>query len=504
MPAVGTPFIILGADAVLAALPASPVQLAHACQALGFQLAAPATWGDELIAERCLEHLVGYEHPAAVMCSCPLVTQRLTRTSTALEPFMLTFTSPPVATARYLRAAFSGQTLHITYAGACPGADDESIDARLRPADLLDAFVEHGIVLGAQPNCFEALVPLDRRRFYSLPGGVPTRDHLERVARRELIEITGDDVVLELTQQLLDQVPALLDLAPSLGCACAGAGEHAVRGNARAALLTLEPPRARQRVLDQSVEVDVSQTLIEACALEWSADEEPAELEVHLAADTAPESERIVEIGDAPAMRETMLFEAVADDAPSMRETMLFEVISDDAPSMRETMLFEAIADEEVSIVGEVCVESDARAIILEAVVADDDVDATATDDVATDDVVTDAPVAGPPATPLYRRRPVSVRAAGALPRYASESGESVPRASLAVLRRALARIATRKARRQPKIERGRRDRSMELREGLVRAPVRTPRSLAIPSPDLPRPVPPPPAQRRPRTLLEM
>jgi hypothetical protein len=165
LPEEGTPFIILGADAVLAALPASPVQLAHACQALGYQLAAPATWGDELIAESCLEQLANYDHPTAVMCSCPLVTERLTRASTTLEPFMLTFTSPPVATARYIRAAFSGQALHITYAGSCPGAADESIDARIRPSDLLDAFVEHGIVVGAQPNCFDALVPLDRRRF---------------------------------------------------------------------------------------------------------------------------------------------------------------------------------------------------------------------------------------------------------------------------------------------------------------------------------------------------
>ena len=117
MPDVGTPFIILGADAVLAALPASPVQLAHACQALGFELAAPATWGDELIAERCLQQLAGYEHATAVMCSCPLVTERLTRASTTLEPFMLTFTSPPVATARYLRGAYDGQTLHITLRG---------------------------------------------------------------------------------------------------------------------------------------------------------------------------------------------------------------------------------------------------------------------------------------------------------------------------------------------------------------------------------------------------
>ncbi len=61
--------------------------------------------------------------PTAVMCSCPLVTERLTRASTMLEPFMLTFLAPPVATARYIRAAYQGQTLHITYAGACPGAE---------------------------------------------------------------------------------------------------------------------------------------------------------------------------------------------------------------------------------------------------------------------------------------------------------------------------------------------------------------------------------------------
>jgi hypothetical protein len=497
MPAVGTPFIILGADAVLAALPASPVQLAHACQALGFQLAAPATWGDELIAEGCLEHLVGYEHPGAVMCSCPLVTQRLTRASTTLEPFMLTFTSPPVATARYLRAAFSGQTLHITYAGACPGADDASIDARLRPAELLEAFVEHDIVIGAQPNCFDSLVPLDRRRFYSLPGGAPTRDHVERLARRELIEITGDDVVLELTQQLIDQVPALLDLAPSLGCVCAGAGEHAVRGNARAGLLTLEPPRARQRVLDASIEVDVSQTLVEACALEWSASEESTELEVHLAADTASESQPTVEIGDAPALRETRMFEAV-DDAPALRETTMYEAITD-SPAMRETMLFEAIADEDAP--------GDEPAGVAGAAGETREIERAPGEAAAVPEATAaaeDPPVAAQPAPSISRRRSGPVRPATALPRFASESGESVPRASLAVLRRALARIAKRKARRQPKVERGRRERSMELREGLSRSAARTPRSLAIPVADLPRPVPPPPARHRMRTMLEL
>lgn len=432
MPEVGTPFIILGADAVLTALPASPVQLAHACQALGFQLAAPATWGDELIAECCLDQLAGYEHPTAVMCSCPLVTERLTRASTTLEPFMLTFASPPVATARYLRAAFSGQTLHITYAGSCPGADDDSIDARLRPPDLLDAFIEHGIVLGAQPSCFDALVPLDRRRFYSIPGGVPTRDHVERAAHRALVELTDvEDVVLELTQHLVERTPALIDLAMPLGCACAGAGPHALSGNTRSGLLTLEPPRARQAVLDQSVQVDVSQTLIEACALHASAVEEESPLEVHLAADGVPSVADVIELSD----------------------------------------------------------ETDADF---------DEIDATVDTPLTADD---EQPSFAP-----ARRRSIIGRAPASLPRYATQSGDLVPRASLAVLRRAVARIAVRNARRQPKVERGRRDHTVELREGLSHAVTRTPRSLAIAAADLPRPVPPPPApaRRRPRTMLEL
>ncbi|HLB08631.1 MAG TPA: hypothetical protein VK617_03805 [Gemmatimonadaceae bacterium] len=430
LPDDGTPFIILGADAVLAALPASPVQLAHACQALGFHLAAPATWGDELIAEACLERLVDYEYPSAVMCSCPLVTERLTRASTTLEPFMLTFDSPPVATARYLRAAFGSQALHITYAGSCPGANHDSIDARLRPSDLLDAFVESGIVLGAQPNCFDALVPLDRRRFYSLPGGVPARDHVERLANRASIELGGDDVVLELTQHLIEESPALLDIALHLGCVCAGVGEHAQRGNPRAGLLTIEPPRARRPVLDPSLQVDVTQTLAQLCENRAAAPEEPAPLEVHLAADVPPvlanvEERGVVEVADVSAA---------------------------------------VLVDVEESDIVEVAEESAAAA--------------------------------------TSRRRPLVGRAHASIPRHVNASGEMVPRASLAALRRALAHNARREARLHAAKERGRRERAVEMHEDLEHGVARTPFSHAIASgADLPRPVPPPPTRYRPRTM---
>jgi hypothetical protein len=448
MPDVGTPFIILGADAVLAALPASPVQLAHACQALGFELAAPATWGDELIAERCLQQLADYEHATAVMCSCPLVTERLSRSSTTLEPFMLTFASPPVATARYLRSAYEGQTLHITYVGACPGAADDSIDARLRPAELLEAFAERGIALSAQPKSFEALVPLDRRRFYSLPGGTPTHDHVQRSSRRALIELAGDDVVLELTQQLIERTPALVDLSVPLGCACAGAGEHALRGKPRPALLLLEPPRARQKVLDPSLRVEVAQTLSEACALHVPAAEKAAEVDAHVPADTA-------RVGDNGESRDAAPLDPSPPDAAQRDEPLQSDEPSHD------------------------------RAI-----------ESTARD--------SDPPRDENAGATIVRRRSVIFRSASSAPRHATGSGEMVPRASLAVLHRALVRTAARNAQRRPKVARTLGDRSVELREGLSRPASRAPRWLVIGAADLPRPVPPPPARHWPRTMLEL
>jgi hypothetical protein len=220
-------------------------------------------------------------------------------------------------------------------------------------------------------------------------------------------------VVLELTQQLMEHTPALLDLSVPLGCACAGAGEHALHGKPRAALLLHEPPRARQKVLDPSLRVDVTQTLSEACALHAVAPEEPVEVEAQVAADAMPVCE-----------------DAETPHAPT----------SDDA---------------------------------------------------------------SPKAT-IVQRRSVIFRSAASAPRSATGSGAMVPRASLAVLRRALARTTKRTAQRQPKTARARVDRSVELREGLSRPASRTPRWLAIGAADLPRPVPPPPARHRPRAMLEL
>jgi hypothetical protein len=222
----------------------------------------------------------------------------------------------------------------------------------------------------------------------------------------------------------------------------------------------LEPPRARQKVLDPSLRVEVTLTLIEACAMRSAAAEEPATLEVHMAADAVPVS------AHAPAADDR----SVEHEVNEFDEVLQVDEVVDTQPSERaEVMVADDLDDSHADVAAES--PSDVQAIA------------------------------------IPRRRSVVFRspASPSVPRYATESGEMVPRASMAVVRRALARIANRKAQREPKIERGRRDLSTDLREGLSRAVARTPRSLAIPVADLPRPVqPPPPARRRLRTMLEL
>src|SRR5262245_21127747 len=98
------PIVILGTAAVLAAQPATAVQLAHACIEAGFVNVIPASWGDELIAAGTLRRLPEFGDGPVIQCSCPIVAHRLLSVSSDLRPVMLPLVPPPVALARYVRA----------------------------------------------------------------------------------------------------------------------------------------------------------------------------------------------------------------------------------------------------------------------------------------------------------------------------------------------------------------------------------------------------------------
>lgn len=254
-----TPMVaIVGNDAVLAAAPATPVQLAHACLRRGFTVAVPASWGDELIAAETTRQLASKAKGPAVMCVCPYVRSRLLAPGPDLAPFLVSLVSPPIAAARYLRTVYGEHGVHITYIGGCPSADDSSIDARLTPDAFIADLAEHGIALSEQPLVFDSIVPPDRRRWCSLPGGVPTTEVLwNDPTPRTLVEIERDDIAADLAQHIIAQEPVLLDLAPSLGCACSGAAGAIPSRHARSAVTALEPPRAVTPVIDPSTVVSL-------------------------------------------------------------------------------------------------------------------------------------------------------------------------------------------------------------------------------------------------------
>lgn len=247
---------IVGNDALIQALPARPIQLAHACRAAGFDLVLPESWGDELVAGAALRLLEQRGGNPAVMCACPIVRERLLASGAELAPLLVNTVAPPVAVARYVRALYGGRIGQLAYIGDCPAGGATEYDIRYRAADFLAFIATHGIDLLAQPTVFEAVLPPDRRRFLSLPGGCPAPEVLwERANQRALLTFgySGEEFSLELAQHLLTRRSVLIDVATALGCVCSGVTASTPGENARVAVMSLEPPRSRGAVVEPDI-----------------------------------------------------------------------------------------------------------------------------------------------------------------------------------------------------------------------------------------------------------
>src|SRR5918993_84198 len=113
--------------------------------------------------------------------------------------------------------------------------NDAVLAVQLLPDDFLREIEERGVALAEQPTVFDSVLPPDRRRYCSLPGGAPAPSCLWDGERtRTLIEIESDDYKAELAQQLIAHRRCVLDLAPRLGCACSGAVAPTPHSSARA------------------------------------------------------------------------------------------------------------------------------------------------------------------------------------------------------------------------------------------------------------------------------
>jgi hypothetical protein len=171
---------------------------------------------------------------------------------------MLPLVSPPVALARYVRAVSHPSRVRITYVGGCPGAVDASIDIRMSPETLIGMLAEREIVLDEQPRVFESIIPPDRRRYFSQPGGVPSAERLwTDLGSRALVDVESDDFVSEIGDHLLAGEHVLMDVAPRLGCVCSGAVSGTPAREARTSVVALEPPRSTAPVVEEQAPLDL-------------------------------------------------------------------------------------------------------------------------------------------------------------------------------------------------------------------------------------------------------
>jgi hypothetical protein len=251
---------IIGNDAFLAASPALPVQLMHAALAAGFDAVVPASLGDELVAGETLRLAQLRGRRPVVQCACPYALAQLCKREANLADVTIAVAPAPVALARALRLE-QPEPQHITYIGACPGAQDPAIDLQVLPDAFMRGLEQKGIVLRAQPDVFSDRVPPDRRRFISLPGGAPRPTLVETVLRRNVVSLGGRmNPLLAVADALFDGGVTLIDPAGAYRCACAGADGSRSVAEGRAEIEKLEPTRAASQIFEAPPWLDLRPT----------------------------------------------------------------------------------------------------------------------------------------------------------------------------------------------------------------------------------------------------
>lgn len=250
---------ILGNDALLAALPAVPVQLMHAALAAGFDSVVPASLGDELVAGEILRIAQLRGRRPVIQCACPFALAQLCKREANLGDITIAVAPSPVALARALRLEHAG-ALHVTYIGGCPGAQDPAIDLQVPAEAFLRGLAQKGVVLASQPEVFSDRVPADRRRFLSAPGGAPRSELVERVLRRNVVAVEGRaHPMLTIADAMFDGGVTMIDPAGAYNCVCAGArvdGSMSVAAG-RTAIERLEPARSATPIFEAPAWLDL-------------------------------------------------------------------------------------------------------------------------------------------------------------------------------------------------------------------------------------------------------
>lgn len=251
---------IIGNDAFLAATPALPVQLMHAALSAGFDAVVPASLGDELVAGETLRLAQLHGRRPIVQCACPFSLSHLCKREANLSDVTIAVAPASVALARALRLQRQDAP-HITYIGACPGAQDPAVDLQIQPEAFLRGLEQKGVSVAAQPDVFTDRLPPDRRRYLSLPGGAPRPELVDAILRRDFVTLEGKmNPLLAIADALFDGGVGLIDPAGTYHCVCAGAGSEMTVEEGRAEIQRLEPMRASAPIFEAPAWLDLRPT----------------------------------------------------------------------------------------------------------------------------------------------------------------------------------------------------------------------------------------------------
>ena len=260
----GTVLLVLPSEVFVHFYPAGPEQVINAIHAAGFEGPFFESLGDELVA---YEHLriwrENTEKRTWIRSTSPLVVEYCRARHPELLPLMAPIASPPVALARYLKLEY-GEDVPIAYAGLdAPGANGlEEFTAYISFAELGQLLEERGVTIDAQPQLLR-LMPPERQRYISTPGGLPLPmlDE-ERASSRTFRKLRGLHTLTGL-YRLLEEEHNLgfIDILPF-----EGALDHPSLGSPeelywrRGILELAEPPRAEHPVIEAPPELDLSAT----------------------------------------------------------------------------------------------------------------------------------------------------------------------------------------------------------------------------------------------------
>ncbi|HWP02349.1 MAG TPA: hypothetical protein VNL96_02730 [Gemmatimonadaceae bacterium] len=233
--------VVLGNDALLAARPASPLQLERAVRRAGYDLVVPASWGEEAVAARV--GAVARERMVPVVpAHCPFVAECL-RKVPGMQDRCLEGVSPPVAAARLVRLVLQGRAVSLTYVGACPGAALGGYDHLFAPDVFVAWLRDTGLAPERQLPYLDNVLPSNRSRFCSLPGGIPAPTWLQDQGL-ELREAAPVTVLVALQSGR----PGIIDLEPACGWACA---------RQRDLLSSLEPPPSTEPIVSPGLDLQL-------------------------------------------------------------------------------------------------------------------------------------------------------------------------------------------------------------------------------------------------------